>query len=66
VQRDPSAIAAPWFGKFRAALETIKGGRRRYLSGDKIDVGAPLWWTRAHKIIAALKSAVGAASPLAR
>jgi OmpA-OmpF porin, OOP family len=59
---DPSAIAAPWFGKFRAALETIKGANvDAIFQGDKIDVGGASMVDAARdKIIAALKSAVGA------
>lgn len=59
---DPSATAASWLGKFRAALEAIKGANvDAIFKGDKVDVGGPSMDDAARdKIIAALKQAVGA------
>ena len=59
---DPSAIAASWFGKFRAALETIKGANvDAIFQGDKISVGGASMDDAARdKVIAALKGVVGA------
>jgi OmpA-OmpF porin, OOP family len=59
---DPGAIAASWFGKFRAALDALKGANvDAIFKGDQIDVGgASMDDTARDKIIAALKSAVGA------
>ncbi len=59
---DPSALAASWLGKFRAALEAIKSANvDAIFQGDKINVGgAALTDAARDKIIAALKSAVGA------
>ena len=59
---DPSALAASWLGKFRAALEAIKSANvDAIFQGDKINVGgAALTDTARDSIIAALKSAVGA------
>ncbi len=59
---DPSALAASWLGKFRAALEAIKSANvDAIFQGDKINVGgAALDDAARDKIIAALKSAVGA------
>ena len=59
---DPSATAASWLGKFRAALEAIKGANvDAIFKGDKVDVGGPSMDDAARdKIIAALKEAVGA------
>ena len=59
---DPSALAASWLGKFRAALEAIKSANvDAIFQGDKINVGgAALTDAARDSIIAALKSAVGA------
>jgi OOP family OmpA-OmpF porin len=59
---DPGAIAASWFGKFRAALDALKGANvDAIFKGDQIDVGgASMDDTARDKIITALKSAVGA------
>jgi len=59
---DPSAIAASWFGKLRAALDAIKGANiDAIFQGDKINVGGAAMGDAARdKIIAALKGAVGA------
>jgi OmpA-OmpF porin, OOP family len=58
---DPSAIAASWLGKFRAALETLKGANvDAIFKGDQISVGGASMDDAARsKIIAALTSAVG-------
>jgi OmpA-OmpF porin, OOP family len=62
VSIDKSATAAPWLGAFRAALETIKGANvDAIFEGDKINVGgAAMGDATRDKIVAALKSAVGA------
>ena len=62
VSVDKSATAAPWLGAFRAALEAIKGANvDAIFEGDKINVGgAAMGDATRDKIIAALKSAVGA------
>ena len=59
---DPSAIAASWLGKFRAALEAIKGANvDAIFQGDKISVGGASMDDAARdKVIAALKGVVGA------
>ena len=59
---DPSAIAASWAGKFPAALEALKGANvDAIFKGDQINVGGASMDDAARdKIIAALKSAVGA------
>jgi OmpA-OmpF porin, OOP family len=58
---DPSAIAASWLGKFRAALEALKGANvDAIFKGDQINVGgASMDDVARGKIIAALTSAVG-------
>jgi OOP family OmpA-OmpF porin len=58
---DPSAIAASWFGKFRAALETIKGANvDAIFEGDKINVGGAATGDAVRdKVIAALTGVVG-------
>ncbi len=58
---DPSAIAASWLGKFRAALEALKGANiDAIFKGDQISVGGASMDDAARsKIIAALTSAVG-------
>jgi outer membrane protein OmpA-like peptidoglycan-associated protein/uncharacterized protein YidB (DUF937 family)/outer membrane biosynthesis protein TonB len=58
---DPSAVAASWFGKFRAALEALKGANvDAIFKGDQISVGgASMDDVARGKIIAALTSAVG-------
>ena len=59
---DPSAIAASWLGKFRAALEAIKGANvDAIFQGEKINVGGASMDDAARdKVIAALKGVVGA------
>jgi OOP family OmpA-OmpF porin len=59
---DPSAIAASWLGKFRAALEAIKSANvDAIFQGDKISVGGASMDDAARdKVIAALKGVVGA------
>ena len=59
---DSGAMAASWLGKFRAALDAIKGANvDAIFRGDKIDVGGASMDDAARdKIIAAIKSAVGA------
>jgi OmpA-OmpF porin, OOP family len=59
---DKGAAPAPWLGVFRAALEAIKGANvDAIFQGDKINVGGATMGDAARdKIIAALKSAVGA------
>ena len=59
---DPSAVAASWLGKFRAALEAIKGANvDAIFQGDKISVGGASMDDAARdKVIAALKGVVGA------
>ncbi|MBV9907949.1 MAG: OmpA family protein [Hyphomicrobiales bacterium] len=59
---DPSTIAASWLGKFRAALDALKGANvDAIFKGDQINVGGASMDDAARdKIIAALKSAVGA------
>ena len=59
---DPSAIAASWLGKFRAALEAIKGANvDAIFQGDKINVGgASMSDSARDTVIAALKGVVGA------
>jgi outer membrane protein OmpA-like peptidoglycan-associated protein/uncharacterized protein YidB (DUF937 family) len=59
---DPSTIAASWLGKFRAALEALKGANiDAIFKGDQINVGGASMDDAARdKIITALKSAVGA------
>jgi outer membrane protein OmpA-like peptidoglycan-associated protein len=59
---DPSAIAASWLGKFRAALEAIKGANvDAIFQGDKISVGGASMDDAARdEVIAALKGVVGA------
>ena len=58
---DPSTIAASWLGKFRAALEALKGANiDAIFKGDQISVGgASMNDVARGKIIAALTSAVG-------
>jgi OmpA-OmpF porin, OOP family len=58
---DPSAIAASWLGKFRAALEALKGANiDAIFKGDQINVGGASMDDIARgKIIAALTSVVG-------
>jgi OmpA-OmpF porin, OOP family len=58
---DPSAVAASWLGKLRAALEALKGGNvDAIFKGDQINVGgASMDDVARGKIIAALTSAVG-------
>jgi outer membrane protein OmpA-like peptidoglycan-associated protein/uncharacterized protein YidB (DUF937 family) len=58
---DPSAVAASWLGKLRAALEAIKGANvDAIFKGDQINVGGASMDDAARsKIIAALTSAVG-------
>jgi OmpA-OmpF porin, OOP family len=58
---DPSAIAASWLGKFRAALEALKGANADAIfKGDQINVGgASMDEVARGKIIAAVTSAVG-------
>jgi OmpA-OmpF porin, OOP family len=62
VSVDQSATAAPWLGAFRAAIEALKGANvDAIFEGDKINVGgAAMGDATRDKIIAALKSAVGA------
>ena len=59
---DPGALAASWLGKFRAALDALKGANvDAIFQGDKIDVGGASMDDAARdKMIAALKDAVGA------
>ena len=59
---DQSAAAAPWLGNFRAALEALKGANvDAIFEGDKVNVGGGAMEDAARdKIIAALKSALGA------
>jgi outer membrane protein OmpA-like peptidoglycan-associated protein/uncharacterized protein YidB (DUF937 family) len=59
---DPSATAASWLGKLGAALEALKGGNiDAIFEGDKVNVGGAAMEDSARdKIIAALKSALGA------
>ena len=59
---DKSAAAAPWLGDFRAALEALKGANvDAIFEGDKVNVGGGAMEDAARdKIIAALKSALGA------
>jgi OOP family OmpA-OmpF porin len=59
---DPGAIAASWLGKFKVALEALKSGNvDAIFQGDQISVGGAAMDDAARdKIIAALKSAVGA------
>jgi OmpA-OmpF porin, OOP family len=59
---DQSAAAAPWLGNFRAALEALKGANvAAIFEGDKVNVGGGAMDDPARdKIIAALKSALGA------
>jgi outer membrane protein OmpA-like peptidoglycan-associated protein/uncharacterized protein YidB (DUF937 family)/cytoskeletal protein RodZ len=59
---DKGATPAPWLGVFRAALEAIKGANvDAIFQGDKINVGGAAMGDAARdKVIAALKSAVGA------
>ena len=59
---DKSATAASWLGVFRAALEAIKGANvDAIFQGDKVNVGGAAMGDAARdKIIAALKSALGA------
>jgi OmpA-OmpF porin, OOP family len=59
---DQSAGAASWLGNFRAALDTLKGANvDAIFSGDKVNVGGAAMDDAARdKIIAALKSALGA------
>jgi outer membrane protein OmpA-like peptidoglycan-associated protein/uncharacterized protein YidB (DUF937 family) len=58
---DPSAMAASWLGKFRAALDAIKSANvDAIFQGDQINIGgAALDDAARDKIIAALKGAVG-------
>ena len=58
---DPGAVAASWLGKFRAALEALKGANvDAIFKGDQINVGgASMDDVARGKIIAALTSAVG-------
>jgi OmpA-OmpF porin, OOP family len=58
---DPSAVAASWLGKFRAALEALKGANADAIfKGDQINVGgASMDEVARGKIIAAVTSAVG-------
>jgi outer membrane protein OmpA-like peptidoglycan-associated protein/uncharacterized protein YidB (DUF937 family) len=58
---DQSAAAAPWLGKFRAALEALKGANvDAIFEGDKVSVGGAAMDDPARdKIVAALKSALG-------
>ncbi|HEY1864721.1 MAG TPA: OmpA family protein [Roseiarcus sp.] len=62
ISLDPGAIAATWLGKFRVALETLKGANvDAIFQGDKINVGGASMDDAARdKIVAALKDAVGA------
>ena len=59
---DQSAAAAPWLGAFRAALEALKGANiDAIFEGDKVNVGGGVMGeAERDKIIAALKSALGA------
>jgi outer membrane protein OmpA-like peptidoglycan-associated protein len=59
---DPSAGAASWLGELRAALEALKGANADAIfEGEKVNVGGPTMGDAARdKIIAALKSALGA------
>ena len=59
---DKSATAAPWLDKFRPALDALKGANvDAIFEGDKVDVGGGALDDSARdKIIAALKSALGA------
>jgi len=59
---DQSAAAAPWLGNFRAALEALKGANvAAIFEGDKVNVGGGAMEDPARdKIVAALKSALGA------
>ena len=59
---DQSAAAASWLGNFRAALEALKGANvDAIFEGDKVNVGGSAMGDAARdKIIAALKSALGA------
>jgi OOP family OmpA-OmpF porin len=62
VSVDQSATAAPWLGAFRAAIEALKGANvDAIFEGDKVNVGGATMDDAARdKIIAALKSALGA------
>jgi OOP family OmpA-OmpF porin len=59
---DPGAAAASWLGNLRAALEALKGANvDAIFAGDKVSVGGATMEDAARdKIIAALKSALGA------
>ena len=59
---DPNATAASWLGNFRAALDALKGANADAIfAGDKVNVGgADMGDAARDKIIAALKSALGA------
>jgi OmpA-OmpF porin, OOP family len=59
---DDSAAAAPWLGALRPAFETLKGANvDAIFDGDKVNVGgAALGDDARDKIVAALKSALGA------
>ncbi len=59
---DTSAAAAPWLGAFRGALEALKGANvDAIFDGDKVNVGgAALGDDARDRIVAALKSALGA------
>ena len=59
---DASAAAAPWLGAFRGALEALKGANvDAIFDGDKVNVGgAALGDDARDRIVAALKSALGA------
>jgi OmpA-OmpF porin, OOP family len=59
---DPGAAAASWVGNLRAALEALKGANvDAIFEGDRVSVGGATMKDDARdKIIAALKSALGA------
>ncbi|HEX9167337.1 MAG TPA: OmpA family protein [Roseiarcus sp.] len=59
---DQNATGASWLGAFRAALDALKGGNvDAIFEGDKVKVGGAAMDDAARdKIIAALKSALGA------
>jgi OmpA-OmpF porin, OOP family len=62
VSVDPGAAAAPWLGDFGRGLEALKGANvDAIFEGDKVNVGgAAMDDATRDKIIAALKSALGA------
>jgi outer membrane protein OmpA-like peptidoglycan-associated protein len=58
---DQGAGAASWLGGFRAALDALKGANADTIfEGDRVSVGGAMGDAARDKIIAALKSALGA------